>query len=433
MNQVYPVIVVPGITATNLRDAYAMSPDVVWSVLTKRYEQLTLHPDNPVYEASEPARVVPDQLFGITYREMIGELRFNLREREDLPVPVYPFGYDWRQPLAATERQLEAFIGEVIERTQLMKHYHAPWFLDHPKVNLVGHSMGGMIIAGYLERNRGGNRVHKVVTLATPFRGSFEALIKIATGTANLGTPEPSSREREAARMMPALYHLLPTCEGVRLAEGVAGDLFDPTVWQASIVGSLKEFVRLRGVSQEDPATQAATLFAGLLATAKEYRNRIEGFRLRDAGLTPGDWLCIAGVDAETRVGVSIEKDASGPCFNLSGKDRVNNWDSKEGDVQRMLTGDGTVPLKGALPGFLEPEHVVCLSPDDFGYWEVKDRATVKLAGFHGLLPNMNLIHRLIVRHFTGRPDVYHNTWGRAVPGVVEWDPPFRLSLKSNG
>jgi hypothetical protein len=48
-----------------------------------------------------------------------------------------------------------------------------------------------------------------------------------------------------------------------------------------------------------------------------------------------------------------------------------------------------------------------------------------RLAGFHGILPNMNMLHRLIVRHLTGRPDRHGNTWGRRAPGAARWDPPI--------
>ncbi len=39
----------------------------------------------------------------------------------------------------------------------------------------------------------------------------------------------------------------------------------------------------------------------------------------------------------------------------------------------------------------------------------------------------MNVIHRLIVRHFTGRRDRHDNTWGRPAPGVgSDWNPPLK-------
>jgi len=346
---------------------------------------------------------------------------------------VYPFAYDWRHPLDALEVQLAAFVDEVIERTKLMRHYHAAGYPDDPKVVLVGHSMGGLIIAGYLSQRRRRSRVAKVVTLATPFRGSFEAVIKLTTGTANLGTDAPSWREREAARVTPALYHLLPSCPGLEIEEGLAGtNLFDGRLWQRSILETLQEYVRLYAVRRSDRQEQARELFSALLEAARSHRDRIEAFRLSHAGLKAGDWLCVVGVDAKTRVRLKVTRARQGPQFEFNGEDRDNQWQVGIDDAARRATGDGTVPFEGALPRFLAPENVVCVTPDDYGYWEVQDRALTRIAGFHGILPNMNMLHRLIVRHLTGWPDTRGNTWGRPAPGVEAkaWQPPLPLSLK---
>jgi hypothetical protein len=91
------------------------------------------------------------------------------------------------------------------------------------------------------------------------------------------------------------------------------------------------------------------------------------------------------------------------------------------------MTGDGTVPFEGAVPRFLALENLVCVTPDDYGYWAVADRVLSSQAGFHGILPNMDLLHRIIVSHFTGRPDTHGNTWRRPAPGVAPeaWQPPI--------
>ncbi len=238
-----PVIVIPGITATYLRDEYPVDHDFIWKVIKKDFQRAALHPDDLRYEAIEPARVVPGQIFEITYNEMIEELRYNLKEREEEDVPVYPFGYDWRMPLETTEDQLDAFIEEVINRTKLLKHYHASAYDENPKVNLIGHSMGGLVITGYLQRKGKKARVNKVITLATPFRGSFEAPLKITTGSATLGTSKPNSRERETARITPSLYYLLPDIENVLIVDsGIPESLFDPEAWQKTVTESLGEF-----------------------------------------------------------------------------------------------------------------------------------------------------------------------------------------------
>jgi pimeloyl-ACP methyl ester carboxylesterase len=166
-----PVIVVPGITANYLQDQYPLPPEDIWTVLSLDYERAALHPDNLSYEAGEPALVRTGQLYEIAYKELINELRHNLSPSADLPVPVYPFAYDWRQPLEAIEAQLDAFVQEVAARTLLLTHYVRDGYRSRGTVSLVGHSMGGLVIVGYLERAGQRSRVRKVATLATPYRG----------------------------------------------------------------------------------------------------------------------------------------------------------------------------------------------------------------------------------------------------------------------
>ena len=429
-----PVIVVPGITANYLQDQYLLPPEDIWSVLNLDYERAGLHPDNLAFEAGEPALVRPGQLYEVAYKELINELRHDLSPSADRPVPVFPFSYDWRQPLETTENQLAAFVREVIARTQLMTHYVRDGYRGRGTVSLVGHSMGGLLIAGYLAKFGADRLVRKIATLATPYRGSFEAVIKVTTGTANLGTGAPSSREREAARLTPALYYLMPDLPvGIIAAPGLPNSLYDPRAWQPSVVETIAEYVRLHGSDPNDIPGQAERLFSVLLAKAQEHRRRVDAFSLASAGLKATDWLCVVGVDCVTRVRLQIvrqdDRPDGPPDFRFTSSDRDNQWSAND-PASRSFTGDGTVPLEGAVPTFLARENLVCVRPDDFGYWEVQDRLTTSVAGFHGILPNMDMLHRLIVRHLTGAPDDHGNTWGRPAPGVTNWQPPLPLAVK---
>jgi len=70
-----PVIVIPGITATNLIDDYPLRADEIWTmVFNKEYERVALHPDDLCFEAVEPAHVVAGQLFPV-YDDLIRALR----------------------------------------------------------------------------------------------------------------------------------------------------------------------------------------------------------------------------------------------------------------------------------------------------------------------------------------------------------------------
>jgi len=429
-----PVIVVPGITASELRDEYPIAPENVWTtVLKKDFERITLHPDDRRYERNEPARIRPEAVFDPPYGELISELRHNLTLKADKPVPVYPFAYDWRMPLKQTVEELNQLIDEVVDRTRLMRHYGRN-YQKNAKVDLVGHSMGGLVIAGYLAAHGDQKRIGKVATLGTPFQGSYEAPIKVLTGTASLGTPEAGSREREAARITPALYHLVPrfsvpldngAVPAVVDQNGQAVDLFDAGTWQDGVVDSLAEFIRLYSVDRAsnltERRTRATKLLQEMLNDAKDFLAETDKLKLaKDVNdLSASDWLCIAGVDTDTRIRLRLVKDR----FSLSSDDRKNRWGK---DVDPILTGDGTVPLAGAVPTFLQQENVVCVRPSDLGYWEVGDRALLGPVGFHGLLPKVNLIQRLVVTHLRGRSGQGNDSvWGCSMPGVTaaQWKP----------
>jgi len=435
MDYIPPVIFVPGITGTYLRDEYQLPPDRVWGVLEHNFARVALHPDDPRFEAVEPALVRADSVFEVPYKEIIQELRYNLCPSEDRPVPVFPFAYDWRLPLEMIESQFSDFVDEVIARTRLMSHYVEAGYGDNPKVNLIGHSMGGLIIAGYLDKKGKKAPVSKVVTLATPYRGSFEAVIKIATGTANLGSDTPNSREREAARLTSSLYHLLPDIEDALELDDpdLPTSFFNPALWQLSVIASVLEYIRTQMAFITEKEAKAQALFARFLEAAKAYRARIDNFRLSQTSLQANDWLCVAGVNSETRVRMRITRTERGPMFDLGSKYRLNLWRKNPGQPKEwQLTGDGTVPFEAALPYFLDPKNIVCVTPEDYGYWEVQDRVVSGVAGFHAIICNMDMLHRMIVRHFTGRPDVGGNTWGYPAPGVKpeQWEPPLSLRAK---
>jgi len=442
----HPTIFVPGITATTLVDHYPLGAQTVWSAAgiaagklpfigayLSQYDRIQLHPDDPRYEAREPARVQPGEVFDIAYAELIEELRHNLREREDEPVPVHQFPYDWRQPLAETERQLEAFVDEVIARARLLRHYHD----EHGsaiKVNLIGHSMGGLIIGGYLER-AGGAKVNKVATLCTPFRGAVDAVVKMATGESRLGGGSGSTREREAARMTPALYHLLPRFRKLdgKGFETVVADgghsIFDREVWQQSVIDTIEEYVRIHSVSAKTRAQQKALaekVFRRLLDDARRHRDRVEKLSLARAGLGAKSWLCVVGVDEATATGFSVKGTAGKRWFDLSEQYERNDWGAQQ-PAHRWETGDGTVPLRGALPPFLAPEQVVAVSHKDFSFFELKDRGANLALGLHANIANMNLVQRMLVAHLTGRRFRAGALVGRRLPGVTRWDLPIAV------
>lgn len=412
-----PVILVPGIKGSSLRDEYTADPETVWSIIkavTKSYERITLHPYDTRYELQEPARVVRDQVFTTFYSELIEELRHNLTARPDEPVPVFPFPYDWRSPLETVQARLQQFIEEVVSRTSLLPHYNrAGYSRANGRVNLVGHSMGGLIIAGHLA-TAGLDRVDRVASIASPFRGSLEAVAITTIGTSTWTSG--GSREREAARLTPSLYHLLPSFAGCVTGEGSEA-LFDVDKWQSSILETLDVFIQQHNLPNHDPLTGRG-LLTDLLARAKAHRDRLESFRLPD----PRRWLCIVGLNTDTRTGMSITTNPEGRTRFEVGD--ATNLYKKRAVADRVYTGDSTVPYLGAQCAFVPKEQFICVTPQDYDFFELGDRV-LNSVGLHANLPNMNLVQRLVTSHLLQRRQ--GTLGGTHAPDVkrADWDPPL--------
>jgi pimeloyl-ACP methyl ester carboxylesterase len=416
-----PVIVIPGITATSLVDDYPLKADEIWTmVFNREYERIALHPDDLRYEAIEPAHVAAGQLFPI-YDDLIRALRHELSPRADQPTPVFAFPYDWRMDVQASAAKLGAFVDEVIARTKLLRHYADA---DELQVDLVGHSMGGLVICEYLSQFGRRSNVDKVVTVGTPFLGSVEAIVKIATGMSLITGPEPKEREREAARVTPSLYQLFPSYSGATTdPDGNDVDLFDCDNMQSSIVESLTEFVRLYSVStrSHDRQDRAVEILEDLLGRAKRHRSNVESLKLSKTSVSQVDWLAIVGVGEKTRLQLAVQESRRGPWFVINEEQFVNELGSDNPKSRR--TGDGTVPLAGALPPFLPDSRIVCVTDGDLGVLELRDRLLAQVGGFHGLLPRVNVVQRLVTRHLN--PSYRGRVWGRRVPGSRSWNPPI--------
>ncbi|MGH7664351.1 MAG: esterase/lipase family protein [Gemmatimonadaceae bacterium] len=404
-----PVIVVPGIQGTGLEDYYPLPREELWSaVVHKEYERISIHPDDSRYEVIEPARVQPSMVFDLIYRDLIAALRHDLTPRKDQPTPVFGFAYDWRQDCARSADQLGDFVEEVLARTALLPHYRK----DPPtRLDMVAHSMGGLIVADYLSRNGTKKRVRRVASIATPFEGAVDAVVKLATGMGNLAGERPRERDREAARTIPAVYQLLPTFAGAtRPDPELSGDILDVTAWQRSVLETLAAYIRFIKASNN-----ATALLTQYLRLTRDLRKHV-----RSASVTAAlserskGWLAIVGVNVATQT-----------SFRITRKDRRIRFEFDANQDQwpdGMGTGDGTVPFLGACPAFLDRAQLVCVRPDDFSFWELKDRVLTAVGGFHAALPTMNLVQHLVLRFL--REDFRGQVWGWKAPGVAKQDWP---------
>jgi len=423
-----PGIVIPGITGTSLHDNYPLDTRDIWTmVLHKEYQRIALHPDDLRYETIEPSHVYPGQLLAI-YNDLIEALRYDLSAKADKPTPVFAFPYDWRRRIQDTAAELDEFVDEVIARTMLLRHYAG--YEDSQKVDLVGHSMGGLVITEYLHKFGHKGRIGKIATLGTPFLGSLEAIVKLTTGLGNLTGSKASERERESSRTMPAVYQMIPFYKRAVISpQNRSISLLKADNWQRSILESIEEYVRLKSVrhykSAQERKSHATGILKQMLNEAKMLQDSVQNLNLASAGLKTADWLAIIGIGEKTLNRLTIEGLPDNPRFQIIADRYEEEWQKNK--LSRR-TGDGTVALKGALPPFIDANQAVCVCKNDFSFYEIGDQLLGAVTTLHAMLPNLNLVQRLVLKHL--RPKFNGKVWGRRVPGAATWNPPIEKLKK---
>ncbi len=148
----------------------------------------------------------------------------------------YVFTYDWRQDNVQTVRALSQFI------EQIRLDYANPEL----KVDLVAHSMGGLIARYYLRYGEedtlddndfdinlsGAERVRRIILLGTPNLGSAGALHSFIDGV-KIGT---RTIPTEIVATMPSAYQLFPHAvnDWIVASSGnpLDRDLFDVIIWE---------------------------------------------------------------------------------------------------------------------------------------------------------------------------------------------------------
>ncbi len=77
--------------------------------------------------------------------------------------PLYGFTYNSLAPVDASARRLDGFVAEVLRRERAQR------------VDIVAHSLGGLVSRYYIEKQGGAARVRRLVTIATPHHGTLLA------------------------------------------------------------------------------------------------------------------------------------------------------------------------------------------------------------------------------------------------------------------
>ncbi|MCR4279312.1 MAG: alpha/beta hydrolase [Candidatus Zambryskibacteria bacterium] len=309
-----PVIIVPGIVSSKLNrvgsnfEAWLNIPQMISSITDVHLDELTLNGFGEEISSHYPDSILKNigdfDFFNGLYLELGSEGYAENGSLFDLP-------YDWRKDIDVSALSLKEKIDEVKTQT------------GAEEVDLVVHSMGGLVVKKYL-KDYGGDSIGKFIDIGTPHTGSPKSF-KVLNYGDNFGFEKFGinflnlNRSKIISQNMPAVYQLLPS-------ENYFDDS-DPNY----------RYYVFNGIDGNDRLTFEET--ADYLKS--EGRNellvdRADEFHQEIDDLDPADY----GVETYNIVGCGTP--TIGQFYILG----------KEGDKYiyniKMINGDGTVPLKSA-------------------------------------------------------------------------------------
>ena len=235
-----PVIFIHGIQGSWLKDEYPVNYDkaVVWTgILQKNFASLHLHSLDATVDAKTARFIMPHQAVPLIYENIVDEIRNEM----DYQPYAYVFTYDWRKDNRLAARALAEFIDRVLHVAGV--HEKADKRPVPRRVVLIGHSMGGLVIKWCALKITKPEKIAKIITIATPFRGSLKAVEALLPGARNLFGMEHNKSMRHASRTLPGLYQLLPSWPGA-LVDYASEDPMDPfhvASWQKNLVLNLAQ------------------------------------------------------------------------------------------------------------------------------------------------------------------------------------------------
>lgn len=292
-----PVIVIHGLLGGKLRDQQSLTE--LWfgsftKLLFSDFENIKLDIDPDTLEPLEDnlhAYAITDQAAG---RDFYGAILQTLEtaggyQYTDVGTPhqsgnrnYYVFVYDWRQDNVQTAKKLSQFI------EQIRLDYNDPEL----KVDIVAHSMGGLITRYFLRYGEldtlddnnfpvnldGAKKVRRVVLLGTPNLGSASSLHAFMQGfKIGFGAVPP-----EVLATMPSGFQLFPHAlnDWIVTASGkpLKRDLFDVNIWRRFQWSIFDPEVRERVVKRHESVAEGEAYLAVLERYFEKHLERARRF-----------------------------------------------------------------------------------------------------------------------------------------------------------
>ena len=102
-------------------------------------------------------------IYGSSYGDLIGYLE---RQGYVQGVDLWLFPYDWRKDVRTTTGELDALVIRALTATNGGRTDPASWTIN--RVDLVGHSMGGLVGRNYIAEPARAARVDQMISLGSP-------------------------------------------------------------------------------------------------------------------------------------------------------------------------------------------------------------------------------------------------------------------------
>ncbi len=200
-----PVIIVPGILGSRLNRV--SDGEEVWpnagQMFTSKFDDflndLKLDQGGSEILDINSLGIVESVLGMNQYGNLIQIFKDNGYE---LGEDLFVMPYDWRLDIEASSNELDSIISQALTNSPT------------GKVNIIAHSMGGLLVKDYLVRN-GESTVNKVVFAGTPHLGAPKAFNLLNWGDdfdiRFLLFGLNKNKAKEIGQNMPAVYQLLPS------------------------------------------------------------------------------------------------------------------------------------------------------------------------------------------------------------------------------
>lgn len=353
-----PIVFIPGLLGTKLCGS---DGKIIWGDRASllNFEQLTLAFDaDPAQLEHRPCGLIGSiQIVGPFRIHQYDGLFSYLNELRFIPGgAIHVFPYDWRLSNFDSAQKLRDFI-------------EASFPDPAQKVDIVAHSMGGLVARIYLQELGGDRRVDRIVMMGTPHRGSGQVFKTLEEGwnwwQDALAGGLPAIRETLLS--FPSVYQLLPSyqnCCGWREKNyaPLQGQFsaFDEIAWrkfgwlparfrtpegQRFLASALEEGKRLSMLMQDKipRSVRHANIVTGLITTqSKSYFNPQTGLFTGQDGY-PGDgtvieWSAANGAPSEAKPA----HDQHQTIFDGPGARTALRW----------LLNDDVEPRSGLITGF---------------------------------------------------------------------------------